>query len=106
MGGESRDMTKVVGTIRWAAPEVHLGEGYDERMDVYSFGVVLWEMLSGKLPFIDEQFDTQVEERVIAGVRPDIPECCGERLRELIECCWSGEKEQRPPFSSIVTTLV
>jgi serine/threonine protein kinase len=36
------------------APEVLRSEGYDEKADVYSFGVVLWEVLTGKQPWVEE----------------------------------------------------
>ena len=34
-----------------------------------SFGVVLWEMLEGKLPFIDLTWDSEVAQRVLRGER-------------------------------------
>src|ERR1035441_1206228 len=34
-------------SIGYMAPEVHAGEGYDQRADVFGVGVLLWEVLSG-----------------------------------------------------------
>ena len=74
------------GEFRWAAPEIHVGEGYDEKVDVYrycdtfasfsrahsssiSFAIVLWEMIAGRMPFLDAASDGEVANRVIHGER-------------------------------------
>ncbi|KAJ0395429.1 hypothetical protein ATCC90586_005049 [Pythium insidiosum] len=44
-------MTAGVGSSLWMAPEVMLGERYDEKADVFSFGVVLSELDTLKLPY-------------------------------------------------------
>jgi hypothetical protein len=44
-------MTGGVGSSLWMAPEVMLGERYDEKADVFSFGVVLSELDTQQLPY-------------------------------------------------------
>lgn len=44
-------MTAGVGSSLWMAPEVLVGERYDEKADIYSFGVVLSELDTHKLPY-------------------------------------------------------
>jgi serine/threonine protein kinase len=40
-----------VGTKRYCAPEVVLGEGYNLQVDLYSLTIVLYEMMSHPKPF-------------------------------------------------------
>jgi serine/threonine-protein kinase len=44
----------VAGTPEYIAPEQALGKAVDASADLYSLGVMLFEMLSGRLPFLNE----------------------------------------------------
>ncbi|KAL4165898.1 hypothetical protein KRP22_014604 [Phytophthora ramorum] len=44
-------MTAGVGTSLWMAPEVLMGERYDDKADIFSFGVVLSELDMHVLPY-------------------------------------------------------
>lgn len=48
-------MQSMVGSPRFMAPELILGEPADPRSDVYALGLLLHFMLSGELPFASER---------------------------------------------------
>lgn len=48
--------SEISGSPSYMSPEQFAGEELDCRCDIYSLGITLYQMLSGKLPFIGESF--------------------------------------------------
>lgn len=94
------------GTPLWMAPEVLLGQPFNEKADVYSFGLVLWQIVSRQELF--PQFDnleTFIRAICHNSLRPTIPADTPPALTELIVSCWQANPDLRPAFSQIVDTL-
>ncbi|HXT51446.1 MAG TPA: protein kinase [Thermoanaerobaculia bacterium] len=72
----------ILGSPAYMAPERLRNQPYDGRADVYSLGVMLYEMLTGRLPFVSADGDPLAvvtmhlteEPRPPRALRPDLPE--------------------------------
>lgn len=51
--------SEAVGSVHYIAPEQARGAAPDARSDIYSLGIVMYEMLTGKLPYVG-QSDVEV----------------------------------------------
>ncbi len=47
------DHGKIMGTPYYLSPECIQGKPADEKSEVYSLGIMMYEMLTGRMPFID-----------------------------------------------------
>ena len=108
-GGDSA--TKLQGTLQWMAPEVVDG-GYDNKVDVFSFGIVMWEILTCRVPWENDErisFPNFVLVAMSEGQRPmvteaDLEQAPGEFV-ELMRACWAGLPSARPSFPTVLERL-
>lgn len=67
-------------TLAYAAPEQLLGQSIGVGTDVYALGVVLFELLTGRRPFIAADAHT-LEQRIVHGEIPRPSDCAPDRAR-------------------------
>ena len=95
-------MTKsgvIKGKFHYLSPEYAQGLPIDHRSDIFSTGICLWEMICGRMLYLEDD-DHSLLELVRAAqitpprsLRPDLPE----ELERIVLRALSPEREQRYP---------
>ena len=91
--GEALTRTgQIVGTPRYMSPEQISGRPVDARSDVYALGCVVYEMLSGRAPFLEADDDVQLLYRhmhepapPLSSVMPGVPQALEQAVARAIE---------------------
>jgi len=98
--------TTMCGTDEFMAPEVILGEDYNEKSDIFSFGMLMFEIIArrdvGKLIPRSIQTKFQVDEN---ATRPKLPADCPKHFSELAFLCTKPDPQNRPAFERIILFL-
>lgn len=100
---------RVVDNPMWLAVEVIRGEAFSLKSDVYSYGIILWELITCQPPFREHleasMFWFDLEQKIMNGLRPAVPESCPEAYAELMRECWHENVSVRPSFNQILKRL-
>jgi serine/threonine protein kinase len=105
VAGKKQWRMTVCGTENWMAPEVMMGEPYDERADVFSFGVVCNEIITGHdgkhfRRLVDDGYALDIE-HIYSLVPHDTPPGL---LPLALECCRLSPGD-RPDMKSVIDRL-
>lgn len=103
---------QLIGTPQYMSPEQIAGKNVDARSDIYALGCLLFEMLSGRPPFLgDDDFQVlykQVHEPAekLSAVATDVPKA----LEGVVACALAKEPDQRyasmPDLARALATAV
>jgi serine/threonine-protein kinase len=86
-----------IGTPAYMSPEQVLGDKLDARSDIFSLGVVLYQMVTGKKPFVEDEkrsamHKIRLEKHVGSRkLNPDIPR----ELERVIDRCLEKQPRDR-----------
>ncbi len=86
-----------IGTPAYMSPEQVLGDKLDARSDIFSLGVVLYQMVTGKKPFVEDEkrsamHKIRLEKHLSARkLNPDIPR----ELERIIDRCLEKQPRDR-----------
>ena len=87
----------VLGTVPYMSPEQLRGQPVDSRSDIFSPGVLLYELATGRRPFLaDNSADLtssilKESPPPLAALKPDLPR----HLSRIVERCLEKERENR-----------
>jgi eukaryotic-like serine/threonine-protein kinase len=72
-GAPGRKLTKtgmIFGTPEYMSPEQAAGKALDHRVDIYALGIILFEMITGRVPFLGDTFMGVLTQHMFEEVPP------------------------------------
>ncbi len=86
-----------IGTPSYMSPEQILGDKLDSRSDIFSLGIVLFQMITGRKPFIEDESQSVMHKiRIERHPRPrKLNPDCPRELERIIDRCLAKEPKQR-----------
>ncbi|KAM9990851.1 hypothetical protein ACTFIY_006883 [Dictyostelium cf. discoideum] len=108
LSGEKSSIAQTVkGTMAYLSNEVLLDSNYSKASDVYAFGISLYEIMTEREPFEDEDLEGLTKIQFICkGGRPSTDlNSLSKNIRDLIKNCWNQNPSKRPSFVKIFNTL-
>jgi len=100
------DDDEIYGIIPYVAPEIFQGHKYTKASDIYSFGMIMWELMTGRRPFWDQNHDTDLIIKICDGYRPLIITNAPRGYVELMQACWHSDPNKRPIADDIYEALI
>jgi Tol biopolymer transport system component/predicted Ser/Thr protein kinase len=86
----------ILGTAAYMAPEQAKGKTADKRADIWAYGVVLYEMLTGRAPFLSETIPETLAHVLTREVSlSELPADVPPRIKRLIGRCLVKDPKQR-----------
>jgi len=98
----------ILGSLPYMAPEQLADDPTDARTDIYALGVLLFEMATGRRPFIKERREALMFEifsnapPTVRSLRPEVPVA----VDQLIDACLRKEPSERPGSAAQVAEVL
>ena len=86
-----------IGTPSYMSPEQIFGDKLDSRSDIFSLGIVLFQMVTGRKPFIEDESQSVMHKiRTEKHPRPrKLNPDCPRELERIIDKCLAKEPKRR-----------
>ncbi len=98
----------LVGTVAYMPPEQALGSETTARADLYSLGCMLYEMITGRPPFVSDNPSAVISQHI--NTPPVAPswhaESCPQELEDLILRLLAKDPSERPASADDVLALL
>ena len=99
------DDGEIYGIISYMAPEILQGKEYSMASDIYSFGMIMWELMTGRMPFWNQNNDLELIIKIIRNFRPPIIKNTPKGYAKLMKECWDPDPNKRPTAFVIIKNL-
>ena len=104
----SRGPGQISGTPAYVAPELADGaRSFTPAVDVFSFGVVAYDLLTGKMPYIEPPFLMRLDGRAIPG-HQHLSAACPQLSLDLanaLDACLAPVAVDRPGVDDLVARV-
>lgn len=115
---ENSVMSSVVGTLsysRWVglrrgvltvtrSPELIQHQPYTEKADVWSLGVILYQMVTRKHPFTDDN-PLLTARRIVEGSYPPLPDSVPDDVKKMVSFILQPDPAKRPDIVEVLQAL-
>lgn len=100
IGSDLYNLTNDTGSPRYMAPEVALGQPYNEKCDVYGFTLLLWHILECRPPFEGYTF-AKMKGVYSNNDRPKIHPKWSDNVKIICSSGWNAELSKRPDLDYV-----
>jgi serine/threonine protein kinase len=85
----------LLGSPRYMSPEQIRGEVLDPRTDIYSLGIILFQMITGRSPFMGKTSIDVIYQHIHSEIPMITGVPCSEALETITRTCLAKDRRQR-----------
>ncbi|PKK76948.1 kinase-like protein [Rhizophagus irregularis] len=97
-----------IGMVEYIEPQCFKSFGYmkNKKSDIYGLGVLLWEISSGRPPFLNYPREALAFHISYGNIREEPTEGTPLKYQQLYQKCWDGEPKSRPDIEEVYEILL